>query len=234
MNFGLSVNNINSIYASKVQSDKDSLFVSNTSYPPFLPLVNTNYSNSIDNQNYFDGFSSPFENYFNDYISTLLFMSTMRKFDSLKFGTYKAGHNFNTGTNLSQLKNVYNPALSNKLANVAYENAQSRNTVGYCYGGVKDSLRDTGLTDGRLSGSAAFQADDILKNQENFRKIDVSKSDLKNLPAGCVIVWQPSQGHQYGHILVTLGDGREASDHVQNISTRNTDFSVFVPIEKHK
>ncbi|MDP2275334.1 MAG: hypothetical protein Q8N23_29620 [Archangium sp.] len=48
---------------------------------------------------------------------------------------------------------------------------------------------------------------------------------------GAVLVFAPynSPRNPHGHIYVTLPGGREASDHIQNRSTRGTQ-RVFVPI----
>jgi hypothetical protein len=57
--------------------------------------------------------------------------------------------------------------------------------------------------------------------------VSVSSSDLASLPRGAVVVWGRSGAKPYGHVSVALGDGREASDHIQRQITGGrygTDF----------
>ena len=37
---------------------------------------------------------------------------------------------------------------------------------------------------------------------------------------------------EYGHIYVTLGNGKEASDCIRNMKYRTNEYSVFVPVKK--
>lgn len=137
---------------------------------------------------------------------------------------------YNTNTNLAALNKVYNPDLANKLANIAAYNAKKTNTIGFCSKIATNSLCDAGLTTSQIKCPAACQVAEKLSKHQNFKAVSVAKDDLKNLPAGCVIVWQPNAGHPYGHIAVTLGDGNEASDHIQKLCVRDTMFSVYVPV----
>lgn len=144
---------------------------------------------------------------------------------------------FNTQNNLGALQNVYNPDLGNKLANIANKVANQTNTVGYCAAGVVDALEEANFTkSGEARAGAAYEIAPKLRKSSNFKEVSVSREDLQNLPAGCVVVWDASEGHQYGHITVTLGkdengNPKEASDHVQGLITnRNANFTVFVPV----
>lgn len=164
-----------------------------------------------------------------DLMSYLMFSNTMSDFDKFLLNPIGYNEHFNTKTNLPSLKNVYDEDLGNSLANIANKNAKQMNTVGYCARGTNRALEQAGLTNGETRVASAFQADGLLSKHKNFKEVKVSKDELKNLPAGCVIVWQASAGHKHGHIAVTLGNGKEASDHVQNLVIRNAQFSVFVP-----
>ena len=69
----------------------------------------------------------------------------------------------------------------------------------------------------------------MLAHDHRFREIkNVSDAQLKKLPPGAVVVFAPynSPGNPHGHIYVTLPGGREASDHIQNRSTRGTPARV--------
>lgn len=140
--------------------------------------------------------------------------------------------------NKSELKDVYNPDLATKLANIAEKNA---NEMRYdkdkdkylCSRGVRLSLEKAGISNG-FRADSAYQGADLLRQNKNFKEVAVEKDDLTKLPAGCVIVWEPyfdqkGDYHRHGHIATTLGDGQEASDRVNPIRLRNTDYSVFVP-----
>lgn len=139
---------------------------------------------------------------------------------------------------LKELKDVYNPKLSNALANIAEKNAnamrKSKDSDRYlCSMGVRQTLEQAGLANG-FRAASAYQGADLLRNNKNFKEIDVDKGDLKSLPAGCVIVWDPyydskGKSHEDGHIATTLGNGMEASDRVNEMSLRNSKYSVFIP-----
>ena len=105
--------------------------------------------------------------------------------------------------------NSYNATVGNRLADAAYREAMSRQTVGWCYAAVADAVER--ITGPFLWGSSAYMAADQLSNSSWF--FEVSVSDLRQLPAGAVVVWGKGSS-PHGHISVALGDGREASDHV--------------------
>lgn len=213
-------------------------FTSNFSMPMQFPSMNYN---SLFSGNFNSNFNSampmfPMGN--SNFFANSLFNMPMFNVFNNRFKTNTFKTDFDTKTDLPALKNVYNPEISNKLAKIASETASKKNTIGLCYGGVKDSLLKAGLTKTRLGEDHAYLAKGILKNYKNFKEIDVAKEDLKKLPAGCVIVWQPYWGkdkenkdifHKDGHIAITLGNGREASDHEQGLLIGKR-YSVFVPV----
>ena len=118
----------------------------------------------------------------------------------------------------------------NKLAAKAKSIAQSRNTVGKCYGAVADAVDSVS---GRfLYGSSAYMAADQLKNSGKYTEHQVAASQLPSLPAGAIVVWRKTGASPHGHISVALGNGKEASDHVANQMTSlrgDTGFRVFMP-----
>lgn len=154
---------------------------------------------------------------------------------------------YNTKTDLASLNKVYNPNLGSKLANIAENNAKKTNTVGWCAGGTNTALEKAGLAKGETRVSAAYQEIDVLANHKNFKEVTSmisNKKDLASLPAGCVIVFDKNRdknrvnkrlSDEYGHILVTLGDGKAASDHTENLeetlSRYSGDYHVFVPVD---
>lgn len=116
------------------------------------------------------------------------------------------------------------------LARVAEQVARNRGTVGRCYAGVADSVaRAMGVN---LHGGSAYMAADQLARSGRFREVRVSPDQLRNLPPGAVVVWGRTGASPHGHISVALGNGREASDHVQNQMTSlrgYQNFRVFIP-----
>ncbi len=119
---------------------------------------------------------------------------------------------------------------ASKLAQIAQKDAASLDTVGWCLRGVNNALEDAyGF---RLSYESAYMAAPALRKKSNlFKEVQVPRSELPNLPAGAIVVWGRNSKHPHGHISIALGDGREASDHIQkqcmNISE---EYSVFIPI----
>lgn len=103
----------------------------------------------------------------------------------------------------------------------------------YCFRGVKHHLRNIGVN---LQGGSAHQAADQLANNPRFREIRVSRAQLRSLPAGAIVVWgqnpnrRATPGDIHGHISISLGNGREASDRIRNqmVNTPRP-FRVFIP-----
>lgn len=118
-----------------------------------------------------------------------------------------------------------------KLARTAQREAARRDTVGWCYSGVATAVsRALGV---ELYGKSAWQASPILARSDDFREIrSVRPKDLPKLPAGAIVVWGKTAASPHGHISVALGNGREASDHIDEQRTQlrgHTNFRVFMP-----
>lgn len=117
-----------------------------------------------------------------------------------------------------------------RLATTARNVANSMNSTGWCYRGVKRAVAEaTGV---QLSGGSAYQAADQLAGSGKFREVQASPAQLRDLPPGAVVVWGRTDRSPHGHISVALGNGQEASDHVQNQITSlrgATNYRVFVP-----
>ncbi len=103
-------------------------------------------------------------------------------------------------------------------------------TYGWCLRGVAQALARHGVN---IGGASAYMAADQLAANENFTEVSgLSDADLKTLPAGAVVVWDHGNGHEHGHICISLGDGREVSDHIANMTQNyGTSFRVFLPNE---
>lgn len=126
-----------------------------------------------------------------------------------------------------QVDNGYNSVKGNRIADEAYWEASRRGTVGWCYNAVADAVeRVTGIF---LWGAHAYQAADQFASSPHF--YEVWNRDLRSLPAGAVVVWGRGSSRS-GHISVSLGDGREASDHIAQQMTYHyggASSRVFLP-----
>jgi hypothetical protein len=84
----------------------------------------------------------------------------------------------------------------------------------------------------QLTGGSAYQAADQLARSDRFREVSVSPDQLRSLPPGAVVVWGRTDRSPHGHISVALGNGQEASDHIQTQMTSlrgAQNYRVFVP-----
>lgn len=134
-------------------------------------------------------------------------------------------------------KNNYKYSLSNynaskgvMLARQAARNAGPSST-GYCARGVKEAISETGL--GAYRTGHAYDMANILKNNPNFKEISVLGNDLKNLPAGSIIIYNPGDAgysRKYGHVEIALGDGRAASDYINGEIRDSQQARVFIPV----
>lgn len=121
-------------------------------------------------------------------------------------------------------------ASGQKLAQAAEQVARTTNTTGWCYRGVSQAVsRALGV---QLTGASAYMAADQIAASGKFKEVKVSPEELKKLPPGAVVVWGKTGASPHGHISVALGDGREASDHIQQQMTSlrgSTNYRVFIP-----
>jgi len=106
-----------------------------------------------------------------------------------------------------------------KLAKDACSVANQMDTSRYCYRGVKRALAKSRVT---LEGMSAYMAKDQLDRDDRFEKVLVTNNLVSaKLERGDVIVhpqnYLPGESKPDGHIAIYLGDGKEASDHVQQL-----------------
>lgn len=151
-----------------------------------------------------------------------------------------AVNDFKTSAGINKPVSIPSGEKASTLGSAAENVAMNMNTSGWCYRGVINSLKEIGVTG--LTGGSAYMAADQLANRGDFQEItgNFSKSsELKDLPAGAVVVWDKGAGGmsaQHGHISIALGDGREASDCIRNQLTgggncnAGRDFRVFMPV----
>lgn len=122
----------------------------------------------------------------------------------------------------------YNASKGERLANIALN--RSVGWTGYCARYVKNSIQNAGL--GLYKYGHAYQMKDILKNNSNFKEISTENVDVKDLPAGCVLVYgKGKEGYSknYGHTEITTGDGRAVSDGItKNLYKKPS--AIFIPV----
>jgi hypothetical protein len=114
-----------------------------------------------------------------------------------------------------------------RLAAVAQRVAGRMGTSGWCAKGVRMAMQEAGIP--YQSVGSAYQAANLLASNPRFREVRMTPEQIRNLPPGAVIVSAPSPGHQHGHIAVSLGGGREASDHITSVRIR-PEQRVFIPV----
>ena len=72
----------------------------------------------------------------------------------------------------------------------------------------------------------------ILRTNPNFKETKIKGDNLKNLPAGCIIVYDKyDSGYgKDGHVEITLGDGRACSDVITEKIEESKHAYVFIPV----
>lgn len=137
----------------------------------------------------------------------------------------------NTKSNLPQLEDInYDEQKGKDLASDALNHAH-KNSTHQCAQYVKESIERVGL--GEYKQGHAYACADILSQNPNFKEINVSGSELKKLPAGCVIVYDKGDcgySSEYGHIELTTGKGNTVSDFVNDRIKPSDNARVFVPV----
>jgi len=139
-------------------------------------------------------------------------------------------YSFNTNPKYSSLTAAgYNATLAARLAQDVASNAR-RKSIGYCARYVSDSLERLGLLTKR---GDAWQLKNILRKNPHFKEVDVSSVDVRKLPAGCILVYDrraAGYSSEHGHVEVTLGNGKAASDFINRNIRVTPNMSVFVPV----
>lgn len=192
-------------------------------------LFNYSYNYTYSNNNFGTSFNSQV-NYLNNLFTVTrpnLNVNTVKKSNKVKTNV-----SYNTKTNLPQFKDInYDKQKGTQLAEKVTRNVESRST-GWCARYVKQAIQNAGL--GQYENGHAIECVDILKRNPNFKQVNVSGSQLSQLPAGCIIIYEPGAADynpKVGHIEVTLGDGRAASDFINNRIKPSENTHVFVPVK---
>ena len=116
-----------------------------------------------------------------------------------------------------------------RLAQAAEATGIRLNSRGWCAKGVADSLANAGFG-GIPRQPSAYMYADVLARDPRFKEVQLTDEQIRKLPPGAVVVSDKfnSPGNPHGHIAVTLGNGRESSDHLGNLYLAGTQ-RVFIP-----
>ena len=153
-----------------------------------------------------------------------------QRFDTF-IGTTSLNNSYGTSAkkkNSTVTLENYNSTKGERLAKDAANHAESHSTS-HCAGYVSNALERAGLSNG-LRGDAE-QMFGILKKNSNFKEISVEGIDYNNLPAGCILTYDPgSQGYDkvHGHVQITTGKGSAVSD-FETYNIRKPDH-IFIPV----
>jgi|GEM_PF-2435432 len=131
--------------------------------------------------------------------------------------------------NYGSLNGMSSSPNGQAIANSARNIAASRNTTGRCYAGVADALDQHGIN---LHGGSAYMAANQLAQHPSYREINATGDQLRNLPAGAVVVWGQTAASPHGHISIADGRGNEMSDHIDRQRTQlrgDRNARVFLP-----
>ena len=135
------------------------------------------------------------------------------KYAVLKYGDFEYKVEDNKGINRTNASNedvclaLYAEAIADEISN-----------VGACYTGVKKAFLSAGIIDNyddMPRGEAKESIKYFDEHPEQFKKVTVSKEELKNLPAGKIIVF--TKDGEAGHICVTNGNGQGMSSSTDNL-----------------
>lgn len=125
--------------------------------------------------------------------------------------SYKVVNNLGINANRTRPVDICLAKYSQKVA----ETMDISNT---CYTGVKHALWASGVIADYADmpkGSAYKAIEYFDQYPDKFEKLDISEQDLKNLPAGVIIVYHKEGTN--GHIAITNGYGQETSDSTDNM-----------------
>lgn len=194
-------------------------------FPNIFSMENNIFTNMQWNTNF--NFNFDFSNLFSNNFSNSNFAYNSP--NALTFKSSNIGDSFSfTNKNKKTFSlSDYNANAGEKLAQTALKN--TKGWTGYCAKHVKTAIQSSGL--GEYESGHAYQMTSILRNNENFKEISPSEYNVKDLPAGCVLVYNKgSQGYsnKYGHTEITTGDGRAVSDGITH-NLRKPD-AIFMPV----
>lgn len=185
-------------------------------------------------------FGESTDDYWNNFLESLMYGNlNLGKQSFLGSGSACFAKVNNSKTDFKKLNANYDSNMGNKLAETASQHQSGG--VGLCLKYVREDLEKLGITSSGLGASACESADKLVKNNR-FSQVSVAKSDLANLPAGCLVIFDRGDSSglssMYGHILITDGKGNGISDHSENlrdtVGKYSDSYVVLVPSKSKK
>ncbi len=171
------------------------------------------------------------------YIATTAGYQSGHRYNAVKGSFDAASVNFNKNNNAISFDDLkakgYKYSISNGQKFAKDVASHSVGFTGKCSTYVRQALQRTGLYNGHTA--SAYQMGAVLANNKNFQEVSASSVDLKNLPAGCIVVYDKGAAgynSQHGHIEVTLGDGTACSDGRTYNQRTAQNMRIFVPVEQ--
>lgn len=158
---------------------------------------------------------------------------TLFETPTVSYGYHKANlskrrYSINTGSNSVQHVN-YNSQKAKRLTQEINKICKEGGFKGNCATSVKTAIANAGL--GEYASGNAHELDQILSNNPNFKEIPANGVNLKNLPGGCILVYEKGvsgYSNKYGHCEITRGNGTAGSDGItHNI---RPGAKIFVPV----
>lgn len=123
---------------------------------------------------------------------------------------------------------AYNKTNGEKLS--SYVKTHATGFDEGCAKAVSDALVGTKLSNGQRGH--AWQMKNILRNNKHFKEVPVSSvTDTTSIPKGAILVYDKGAcgyNKEYGHVEVTIGNGKAASDGIHNI--KGMPNAVFIPV----
>ena len=152
--------------------------------------------------------------------------------DSLVINRVKNDSSVET-ENISRIKIngiEYNAQKGQALADRILAGLPEYRNYPLCAKYVKEAIRDVGLGP-YINGNGEY-CKYILRTNPNFKETKIKGDNLKNLPAGCIIVYDKyDSGYgKDGHVEITLGDGRACSDVITEKIEESKHAYVFIPV----
>ena len=179
---------------------------------------------NFNNYNFGQMFPFGFNSYSNDVGDTV-------KFSTPKIVTQKPSENKQDIPEVVKKYNLqdYDPIAGKKLATNALNAAIG--FTGSCATYVKRAIVKSNL--GEYEKGDAYKTASILRKNKNFAEISADNVNLKELPAGCVLVYDKGVAgydKECGHTEITTGDKRAVSDGITKYLYKKPS-SIFIPIK---
>ena len=158
-------------------------------------------------------------------------------------------------TTLSNCKlREYSAEAGQKLVNNSMQVEREMYGTGKCLSAVKRALRRAypefnNLIANTSGYGSAYQFADALSGKDerfsefakNFKEVKCSTNDIKDLPAGAIVVYSANYSKRHGHIAIMDGKGNQYSDwkgdqenlsnyYQKNFWNKGSTIRVFVPV----